>query len=305
MLKRRLYYTLLSIWGITYVVGSLVAPIAPNRFDLSTTKTKVLQLTLALPIVLIWAAAVYGAERFKSYAQKIKNYPDGKALNLVANGLIILVASILFNGFSGILRPWALKDGWLPQFTILFNFISAVLPLIAYIFMYSGSKELLKLTKSVRKYSASWIPVVAIIALLGAVYITVIYGYDYRGNTPNPAKFSSFYLPDGLILSTLAVPYLVGWALGIKAALNIWAYMHEIKGTIYKKALRRVVAGILLVIACAVIIQLFIAFSTYFSKAGLAAILLIVYLLIVFYSLGFLVLASGTKGLNAIEKVKP
>jgi NADH:ubiquinone oxidoreductase subunit 3 (subunit A) len=65
------------------------------------------------------------------------------------------------------------------------------------------------------------------------------------------------------------------------------------------------VIGILLVIVFAVIIQLLVALSTYFAKAGLAAILLIIYLIILFYALGFLVLASGTKKLNAIEKVKP
>jgi hypothetical protein len=305
MLKRRPYYTLLSIWGIVYIIGTLIAPVAPNRFNLSATNTHLIQISLALPIVFIWAAAVIGAERFKSYAQKIRKYPDGRAFNTIATGLIILVAGILFSGVSAVLRPWALKDGWIAQFTILYNFVSAILPVIAYAYMYAGSRNLLRLTKTGKRYIAGWLPTLAIIAVIGAVYISVIHGYDYRNNTPDPNKFSSFYLPDGMILFTLVIPYLVGWALGIKAALNIWSYMKDVKGVIYKKALRRVVIGILLVIVFAVIIQLLVALSTYFAKAGLAAILLIIYLIILFYALGFLVLASGTKKLNAIEKVKP
>jgi hypothetical protein len=139
---------------------------------------------------------------------------------------------------------------------------------------------------------------------VGVVYVIVIHGYNYRNNTPDPGKYSSFYLPDGMIFFSLALPYLIGWALGIKSALNIWSYMRDVKGTIYKAALRRLVVGLLLVLAFAVIIQLFVAFSTYFAKSGLAALLLIVYLLILFYSFGYLIIASGTKNLNKIEKVK-
>jgi hypothetical protein len=304
MFNRRNYYSLLALWGIIYIIGTLVAPLAPSRYNLSATSTHLIQVTIALPIVLIWAAAVFGAERFKSYAQKIRSYPDGTAMNKVAIGLIILISLLLFGGFSGILRPWALKDGWLPQFTILFNFISAVLPVIAYSIMYSGSKDLLKLTKSKKSYSAGWIPVIAIIAAITAVYLLVIFNYDYRNNTPNASKYSSFYLPDGLILFTLALPYLVGWALGLKAALNINAYRRDVKGQIYIKALNRVVIGILLVIASAIVIQMLSAFSTFFAKAGLGSILAVVYLIIILYASGFVIIASGAKRLNAIEKVK-
>jgi hypothetical protein len=304
MLNRRKYYALLALWSAIYVIGTIVAPLAPNRFNLSTARTHVLQITIALPIVLIWVAAVYGAERFKSYAQRIGNYPDGQALNTVANGLIILVAALLFSGISGILRPWALKDGWLPQFTVLYNFVSAILPLIAYSFMYAGSAKLLKTIKKGKKYLIGWLPAALLVIAIGVVYVIVIHGYNYRNNTPDPGKYSSFYLPDGMIFFSLALPYLIGWALGIKSALNIWSYMRDVKGTIYKAALRRLVVGLLLVLAFAVIIQLFVAFSTYFAKSGLAALLLIVYLLILFYSFGYLIIASGTKNLNKIEKVK-
>jgi hypothetical protein len=304
MFNRRNYYGLLALWGIIYIIGTINAPLAPNRFNLSTTSTHLLQVTIALPVVLIWTAAVIGAERFKSYTQRIIKHPDGEAMNKVANGLIILVAALLFRGVSGILRPWALKDGWLDQFTILYNFISVVLPLIAYCFMYAGSKDLLKLTKSSKKYLMSWLPVILLIIAVGILYITVIFHYGYRNNTPDPAKFSSFYLTDGLIFFTLLIPYLAGWALGIKSALNINAYKRDVKGAIYKNALFRLVIGFLLVIACAVTIQLLVAFSTYFATAKLASILLFIYLLLIFYASGFLFIASGTKKLGTIEMVK-
>jgi hypothetical protein len=141
------------------------------------------------------------------------------------------------------------------------------------------------------------------LSLIGIVYLRVLLGYPYNNSTPDPAKYSSFYLPDWLIVSTLALPYLIGWGLGIKAAMNIVAYRRYVKGIIYKAALNRFVLGIFLVIGFAIILQLLVAFSTYFARASLSSILLVVYLIILLYSLGFLVIASGSKKLKAIERV--
>jgi hypothetical protein len=304
MYRRRYYYTALTICSLIYISGTLIAPISSNRFNLTPAKTHLLQVCIALPIILIWLAALYGAERLKTYSEVIKNYPDGKAMGTLAAGLTILVASIVINGLVSILRPWALRDGWLPAFTIINNYLSIIIPLIGFWIMYRGSTQLLKTTKVVRKYTARWIPISIVLAAIAAVYLLVIMNYDYRNATPDPTKYSSFYLPDWLIVISLVIPYLVAWGLGIKAALNVAAYRQEVKGTIYKNALKWLVAGVLLVVAFAVSLQLLIAFSTYFSKAGLAAILAIVYLIIIFYAVGYLVIASGARKLNAIEKVK-
>jgi hypothetical protein len=53
-------------------------------------------------------------------------------------------------------------------------------------------------------------------------------------------------MSDPLILLTLALPYLIGWWLGIKAALNLNNYRTNVQGIIYKNALFRLVVGILI-----------------------------------------------------------
>ena len=303
MIKRSTYYISLSIWSAIYILGTLVAPLTQTRFNITPAKTHLLQVSFALPIVLIWAAAVYGAERFKTYALSIKHDRDGEALNRVANGLMVLILSVMSGGLSSILRPWALRDGWLKLFTIAFNYLQVLLPLIAFYIMYSGSKQLLETLPKKAKRSTWW-PVIMIMIPIAAVYTVVVFNYAYRNHTPDAKTYSSFYIPDYLIALTLMLPYLVGWTLGLKAALNIANYKSQVKGILYRSAMHRFVVGILIIISFAVLLQMLVALSTYLSHAGLGVILLFIYLIVLTYSVGFLVLASGSKKLSALERVK-
>lgn len=301
---RRIYFYLAYLaFAVLYVTVSLLAPLGPNRFNLSPQRTHVLQLAILLPVVLIWMAAIYGAEKFHSYTRLIRKSQDGKALNIISIGLLILVGSILFNGLLSIVRPWALKDGWLSAYTIFSNYVSVLLPLLAYYVMHAGSRELLKSIK-VRTGRISWFGIIILVAVIGAAYVTALMNYDYRTHTPDPSKYSSFYISAPLIISSIALPYLIGWALAIKAVLNLNQYRRQVKGVIYQRSLFRLEAGLLVVTAFYILVQLLVAFSTYFAKAELGSILLFIYMIIILYALGFMIIASGTSKLTAIEKIR-
>jgi hypothetical protein len=302
MLRRKFYYSAFLLWSLIYIIGTIIAPLAPSRFNLSTTKTHLIQITFVIPIVLIWALAFYGAEKFKNYALSIRKHPDGKALNQIANGLIILTAAVMSGGLSGIFRPWAVEDHWLKSFTIIFNYIEAFLPLVAFYCMYRGSVDLRRLAAKKRGGFREWVGVIIVMIVIAVTYTAVLLHYPYRDQTPDPNQYSSFYLPTPLILLTLALPYVIGWGLGIKAALNIVYSQRIIKGSIYRSAMFRFAMGIIFVVGFAILVQILSAFSTYFAHIGIAAILIIIYLAIIIYSIGFLLIAMGSKKLAAIEK---
>ncbi len=304
MSTKKLYWGLFSLASILYIIGTLLAPLTPNKFNLSTSKTHLLQAAIALPIIIIWAIAVYGAERFMRYTAKIKADKDGKALSKVALGLSLLIAASIFNAVFGVLRGWAFRDGWLEGYTIVANYLGILLPAVAYIFMFRGSVALLRLTGIKKSFFVSSLSLVGLLIAIGIVYTFIMFNYDYRNSTPDPSKYSSFYLNDFAILITIIIPYLISWSLGIIAIFNIGAYQRHVKGTIYKSALFRVVVGTLWVTVFYILLQMLVALSTYLSKAGVAAILLFLYLIILLYAAGFLIIASGTRKLNAIEKVQ-
>lgn len=302
--QQRKYYGLFGLAAIIYILTTLAGPLSPNRFNLTPSKTHFLQATIALPVVIIWSFAVYGAVKFKSYTSAIKKDADGKALDGVATGLSILVASYIINGLFSTMRAWAFRDGWLPKLTIISNYIAVILALTAFMFMYKGSCRLSNLTKRRTKTALKRSATLFLMLIVAILYIVSLLTYKYRNSTPDAALYSSFYMPDALILITLAVPYLLGWALGIMTCFNVNYYQRHVKGRIYRSGLLRVATGILLVVIFSIILQMLVAFSTFFARQNLAGILLFIYLILIMYGAGFLTIASGARRLNAIEEAK-
>jgi hypothetical protein len=304
MKRQKLYYGLFALAALIYIIATLLGPLGPNRFDLSPAKTRWLQATIALPVVLIWFSAVYGALKFKNYTSTIQKDADGRALDGVATGLSVLVASYIINGTFGTLRAWATHDGWLSTFTIISNYLAVALALVAFTLMYRGSNKLAVVTRRPSKTTVRRLAVAVLLAVIAGLYVVVMLTYNYRSSTPDASRYSSFYLPDALILLTLVVPYLVSWACGMLTCFNISAYQRHVKGVIYRSALRRLAVGTMTAVLFSILLQMLIAFSTFFARQGLAIILLIVYLIIIMYGAGFLIIASGARRLSAIEKVK-
>ncbi len=303
MHKRLYYYLSLSIISVFYTIVTLSAPLNLNRFNLTPNKTHLLQITLLLPIVMIWWIAAYGAERFKLYTSQIKQHKDGRAFDKISTGLVILVVSIILNGLFSVLRGWAYMDGWLAAFTNMSNHMAVIGPLIAYSYMYVGSVELKKLVKKRPANSKNLLAVVILMLVIVAVYLKFLLSYKYLSATPDPTRYSSYYMSSTMVFLTIALPYIVGWFLGIKAAFNIIEYRQTVKGVLYKSMLLKLVIGILVVIGFYFVVQLLTLFSTFIARAGLGSILLIVYLLIIAYSIGFLFIAAGAKQLSKIDRV--
>src|SRR5207302_145273 len=119
------------------------------------------------------------------------------------------------------------------------------------------------LAKIKRRNVGALVPVGIILLLVAVFYLIKLFSYDYIQSTPDPSKYSAFYMSPVMVLLTIAIPYLIGWTLVIKVALNIAEYRRRVPGVIYKGALFRVSIGIMLVAAFYIVVQLLIAFSTF------------------------------------------
>jgi len=93
------------VWLISIVL-SFLGPQRGNTFNLSHINLILLQLTIDLPILAIWMLAINGASSFKRYAASIKDSPDGQALNLVSNGLLIVVLYFVLQSITGVFPPY-------------------------------------------------------------------------------------------------------------------------------------------------------------------------------------------------------
>jgi len=285
--------------GVLWLVYALLTVFIhqSNTYQLSTIQLLLLQLTIIVPVLLIWLVALYGAVRFKQYAYLIKGSPDGRALDLVTTGLLVLILSFIAQSILGSLRWYALGTPWLSPMILLNNHLPIALSLVAVVYMYAGSVRLNKVAKTVLsgvQLPAVLLPFTVFSALFSAYFYTHINHATING-LPN------FALPGAAPFYTMALPYLVVWMLGLLAIMNMVNYIRHSKGAIYRRSLRDLVWGIMAVIGFTILVQLLTLASTALAKLRLGPLLLVIYLLLIFYSLGFVLIAVGAKRLTRLE----
>lgn len=297
------YYLYTALLTGVYCLLTFFSPIDPAsqaRFNLSVFQLRLLQLSIVVPIVAIWFTATYGAAKFKAYAEKIKDAPDGKALNQVANGLLVLVyVSLVGSSLFSSLSSYARAAGMRVPFTITNRYVSLTLGLIAFTGLFMASTHVLKVVKAKQKAGG----LLAFVGVGSLAYIYAQMTYPYRNSTPDPQKYSSSYLPDPLIIATILLPTIASWVLGALAAANITAYKEKSKGIIYKQALTSLSRGIIFIIFFSISLQLLTGLSEYFSTLGLQGILVLLYAILVLYAVGWVIIARGASKLTKIEEV--
>src|SRR5215471_7600512 len=89
-LRRIVYAMLAGVSGLSIYLAALPLPTNISGPNL------VIRLSLMLPAVIVWFILVIGTVRFKQYAFLIKNESDGKSLDGIANGLLLLVLYLVF-----------------------------------------------------------------------------------------------------------------------------------------------------------------------------------------------------------------
>lgn len=293
-IKDNKYYWVLIGGALTYSLLTFFAPIRQNPYNLSQLQTRLLQLTIVLPVVGIWWAAIYGGTRFKRYADSIKDSPDGQALKRVATGLLVLAVGLIVAQTFSTLRAYVSVGTEVPAwFRAIVNRISVAFPLTAFFLMWRGSQKLLALTSKKRLSLGVTTGVVVVLAALGFAYA--------NGVINSPTKSQTYALSDTWTISTVIVPFVLSWILGLLAAINILVYSKYTKGVIYKDALGSLVKGVVLVVTFSVVVQLLTASAGIFQGLSLKAILGVVYLLIILFAAGYIVIARGAKKLMSIE----
>lgn len=298
------YYSLLAFSAALYVGLTLFSPIRNNTYNLTSTQLHLIQLSFILPIILIWFLIVFGGVRFKNYAHSITGSEEGKGLGLVANSLLLL-------GFGGIISSIInLGTNFVPnrqlieEFAIGRNYLNILIALVSYVVLYVGSRRLLSTvnTKASIQSAKSYLPSVLLVMSV-SVYVALMFLNPYRNSTPDPSKISSFYLPDWLLLTTIILPYALIWATATAAIVNLRVVASGVKGIIYQQAMKRLVLGLTLVVSFALALGVLSSLSGLFVGASLQFILVFIYLILIGYAAGFVVIASAARKLSRIEEV--
>lgn len=302
------YYALLALVMVTVVVLSLATPIrqeALDKYHLSELQLRFISIgTLQLPLFGIWLAALYGFVRSKQYAIKIKGDPDGKAFNVLSNGLGVLAFSLPVNSLvSGVFSYFTARDlSLIPYTTTITQYISLAFSFVGLYLVSKGSKGLAHTTKAkVRELGQGWLPIVYGAAGIGYAYL--ILSRSIKRVAPTATSRATYYLPDWAIATTILLPYLVAWYFGIMAVYYLAAYSKNVPGQLYQRALKHMAWGVGFVVSLAIALQLLSIFGTELQGLDIKWLLGIIYVLVIFIAIGYIFIARGAKLLRKIEEV--
>jgi hypothetical protein len=282
---------------LLYALTTLYGPKSTNTYHLSGLTLVLIQLSIILPMLVIWLTAIYGAFKFKQYARLINGSPDGKALNLLSSGLVLFIVAFIAQTLIGVLRRSIVGTDFMYPVVFLHNHLPLVLYLIGAIVIFVASMQLIQLVHirlTWRRLLPILVPFLAVAILLGQFFYSNI-NHTNIGGIPN------FSLPGKTPFYTMALPYLAVWFLGCMAITNILAYVRNVKGLLYRQALRYFAYGTMMVITFMIFVQILSFSATAMRGLSLGGLLGLIYILLIFYAGGFVLIGRGARNLTKIE----
>ncbi|MBC7708216.1 hypothetical protein H7Y63_03265 [Polaromonas sp.] len=291
-----------------FVVAAAIALIGINyalayaRHTANTTPINqfLLNLSFIVPEVIIWFIAARAAKHFKKYAIGIKNSLDGKSLNQIANGLLLLVIYLVLLGFGGPLESLFVNAFFIRPLVALVNHLPLLLVLGASILLYSGSKKLVTLTDS------SWLSKRNLLVLLLPYTVCmVLFSVMFYKQAPyllTPEGIPRYTLSHSLLIFTYVIPHITVWLLGLITVVNLGWYASRVEGSIYRSLFGDACKGMILIFISIFFAQLLLISPLVVDNFNIGIIL--IYAVLILGLIGFGLLYKGASKLQKIEELR-
>jgi hypothetical protein len=272
------------------------------KYSVSVMQIKLLGLSVEIPYILIWIISLLGYLRLKTYAGLIQNSKDGVAFRVIARGLLLLslwlpLSAVSSNIFSEIYRYHPSATASLVRVDAYFNLLILFL---GFLFIYLGTNKLLPLIPRTRFQ----IPLPVILAFIAfSVLYTFLTLHDPARSMPTRSvPVATYYEPDWLIVTTVIIPRLISWFLGLHAAYAIHLYSQRIKGKLYQPSLKSLALGLSGLIASIILLRCLQSLSAELEELSLGLLLGLVYILLIIIAVGYVLIAKGAYKLQMIEE---
>ena len=298
-----LYATLIII----YLLQVLVAPVSKltlTKYHISATQARAVTLTIAVPYIIIWCVALVGYLRLKTYVDLIGKYKDGAAFRAISRGILWLglwlPLSTIINGFFA--EYYTGHHEATANLIRFNNYLNVTILFVGFWLVYKGSDRLLTLVKQKPAVSNSQILMLAYIAF-SALYVFLTLQDSARHMPTRSVAVATYYEPDWLIVLTVVIPRLLYWFLGVQAVQNILLYQRKVKGKLYKHALNNLAFGLGGMVAATILLRCLQSLSSPLEQLSLGLLLALLYVVLIFISVGYILIAKGAKRLQQLEEL--
>jgi magnesium-transporting ATPase (P-type) len=271
-----------------------------KQYGLTHSSYYLVIFPIVVLLVLIFLAGFYGSLTIKKYSSAIRDSHDGRAMNLISNGLLVLALSLPVTSvvatISGLIERNHLS--MMPALTIFNNYLGLVFMGLSFMLITIGAEWLYEI---VRAKISPWPQKVWVLAF---IIFSTLYTYFivFQATQPGAAQ-KIYYLPHWLLLISIVIPYLYIWYRGANAGYCIYEYRQNVPGKLYKSALNLLAGGIGLVIISSIASRTITTLSTKLTSLHLTPLLIIIYALLALMGGGFLLIALGARRLIKIEEV--
>jgi hypothetical protein len=292
------FFGVVIAWML-YAVLSLNAPVVPSKFEMSPNQLALVRLTVIVPLFFIWFIAIRGVIAFKNYAALLPQGAESSGLNQIATGLLWIVAYLVVQTLFGAILPYYFHGSSYNSLAIIRDHIPPFASLIGFGLVYSGSHRLRHIA-----HFTTWTRG-TLWATVGYFVFAFFLVLEFVGSpqTPvaNTAVNAGVLVSHNTLIFTLILPYLAAWYMGLLASINIGKYATTVKGVLYKNALKDLKTGLWGVLFFVSILQVLSFASSIISNLRLASVLLLLYVLLILYAIGFVFVREGAKKLARIE----
>jgi hypothetical protein len=298
----RAAYWILGACSVAYVIVSLFSPspTASHLYHLSDVQRILLQLTIVVPMIIIWFIGLWGAVAFREYAAFIRTSRESQGLWLISTGLLWLIGYLVTLNLTNVILPYFIGSTALPILVSVKNHLPALTSLIAFALICRGSLRLRRSTP----YSV-WTPgafiLLGVIAVLASVFARL---FLETPATLTTAGVPSQTLPREILVFTMVLPYCWAWFMGLLAALNIAKYARHVKGIIYRQALGNLTWGVAAAVSMVALVQCLTLTNRFLTQLKLGTLLLVIYGLLIICAVGFWFVRRGAQKLLRIEIVQ-
>jgi hypothetical protein len=303
---RPYFIGIVIIWAI-YVLLTLLAPAAhtTNRYGISIAQINLLRITLLIPYLFIWVAALFSVLQYKKYLKLISRSSEFQGFKNIVSGITMLLLQLVVSPYLGLVASYNPNSSEVQRaVTIIRTDFTIVFYLAAFYFFWKGTKLLVNtiLKKDVKdKLMYSVVPLLLIPLSIALVWF--ISHNDFRTFSSDPLIKPTYYLGDVSIFITIVIPYIIIWLLGFLSLINLKYLSKNVEGIIYKKSFDLVSKGLAIIIGLTIGLQFLTQATTYFRNASLSLILLLVYAILFCIGAAYVFFAYGAKSLTKIEKI--
>ena len=300
-------YLMRPFIAITLLYLVLICTLPANKivmdaYNLTAGQYRILFFLVQLPYVIIWFTAFYGYSNLQKYTNCIKKSVECEEFRLITRGVkylafgmpLISLIAICLNSISNS------NQGFTPTAVITVNYLSLIVPLLAYTSIRKGTHGLAERAK-VKFSITDTRSIMIILVIIGVAYCYFTFrrlNLDSLGATDNP-----YFLPAWLMIGTVIIPYLFAWFSGLLAAYEMVLYSRQVQGVLYRQSMRLLSLGIVGIIAGGVGLQYL---RTVLPRTGYISIsngLVWSYIFYVVLAIGFSLLIMGAIRLKRIEDV--